>query len=105
MSSGSEDETVKIWDASSNTCFQTVKLRKALDSLSFDSPGAFVRNAIGTSTFQDLETSSTGDIAEPEHSLYLPSGLRDIAYGFNMLRRIRLEHYQTRALKKSDSTA
>ena len=48
LASASWDRTVKIWDASSGKCLQTLAIRKALSNISFDAAGSCLHTEIGT---------------------------------------------------------
>ena len=48
LASGSNDNTVKIWDASSGKCLQTLSVGKALDNISVDTTGLYLYTEIGT---------------------------------------------------------
>ncbi|KAL6151995.1 hypothetical protein ACJQWK_04379 [Exserohilum turcicum] len=74
LASASDDSTVKIWDASSGACLQTLDVGKPLDSLSFDPTSSHLYTEIGTIDIQSLETSIRTDIAEPARPLHVGTG-------------------------------
>ena len=55
LASASGDCTVKIWDASSGECLQTLSTGKALFNISFDTTGSYLQTETGTI---DISTSS-----------------------------------------------
>ena len=56
LASASYDSTVKIWDASSGECLQTLKIGKILFNISFDVTGSYLHTSIGVI---DLGASSS----------------------------------------------
>jgi WD40 repeat protein len=69
LASASRDNTVKIWDARSGACLQTLQVSKHLENVSFDSTGSFLHTAIGTIALQSAEGSSMADVTESEQPL------------------------------------
>jgi WD40 repeat protein len=69
LASASWDNTVKIWDARSGACLQTLQISKHLENVSFDSTGSFLHTAIGTIALQSAEGSSMTDVTESEQPL------------------------------------
>ena len=55
LASASGDKTVKIWDAGSGACLQTLDIGKTLFKISFDTTGSYLRTEIGTIA---IDTSS-----------------------------------------------
>ncbi|KAF2174670.1 hypothetical protein K469DRAFT_613817 [Zopfia rhizophila CBS 207.26] len=47
LASASYDETVKIWDASSDECLQMLSIGKTLNSISFDITDSYLHTEIG----------------------------------------------------------
>jgi WD40 repeat protein len=62
LASASEARTVKIWDASSGECLQTLDIGKTLFDISFDVTDAYLHTEIGTI-----------DISAPSGSRTLPT--------------------------------
>ena len=56
LASASWDRTVKIWDASSGACLQTLDIGKSLFNISFDITGSYLHTEIGSIA---LEASSS----------------------------------------------
>ena len=75
LASASWDKTVKVWDASSGACLQTLNIGKALYSLSFDSTSSSLRSEIGPIAIHSPGTSSEVAMVEPERPLYLGTSL------------------------------
>jgi WD40 repeat protein len=48
LASASVDTTVKIWDAGSGECLQTLGIGKDILNISFDSTGSYLHTEIGT---------------------------------------------------------
>src|SRR2546421_709648 len=48
LASATGEGTVKIWDASSGTCLQTLNIGKGLNSISFDITDSYLHTNIGT---------------------------------------------------------
>ncbi len=48
LASASYDKTVKIWDASSGECLQTLDIGKTLFNISVDTTGSYLHTEIGT---------------------------------------------------------
>jgi WD40 repeat protein len=70
LASASTDKTVKIWDASSSACLQTLKTGKTLHALFFPSDSSCLYTEIGTIPIQRSEFSNTKDVARPARPLY-----------------------------------
>ncbi|KAF2626135.1 beta transducin-like protein HET-D2Y [Macroventuria anomochaeta] len=75
LASASLDKTVKLWDASSGACLQTFNIGRALDTLSFDSSSSCLCTDVGTIAIHSSGTSNERGVTEPEHPLYLGTGL------------------------------
>src|SRR4051795_7317242 len=58
LASASDDRTVKIWDASSGECLQTLSIGKALFNISIDTTGSYLHTEIGTIVIDTSTTSS-----------------------------------------------
>jgi WD40 repeat protein len=79
LASASNDNTVKIWDASSGTCLQTLEIGKALFNISFDPTTLYLRTDIGIIALRALSPSSslnlTTGIEDPRSPQYYSWGL------------------------------
>ncbi|OCK95110.1 uncharacterized protein K441DRAFT_558120 [Cenococcum geophilum 1.58] len=71
LASASWNKTVKIWDASSGDCLQTLEIGKALAKISFDGTSSYLRTEIGTI---DINASSalntTPSVIDPQNPRY-----------------------------------
>jgi WD40 repeat protein len=71
LASASYDSTVKIWDAGSGECLQTLGIGRRLSNISFDTTGSYLRTEIGTI---DIDASSasnmTPNVADPQNPRY-----------------------------------
>lgn len=94
LASASDDNTVKIWDASSGACLQTLKIGKSLRKISFDTTGSYLHTEIGAIAITTSLVSQIVDDTRPqyqgagvstdgawitykgEHVLWLPSEYR-----------------------------
>jgi WD40 repeat protein len=65
LASASDNKTVKVWDASSRTCLQTLDIGRALYSLSFNPTNSFLRTEIGPIAIRDPGIPSESDVVEP----------------------------------------
>ncbi|CAN9443766.1 unnamed protein product [Alternaria alternata] len=74
LASASGDKTVKMWDASTGACVQTLNVGKILSGFSFDPTNSYLYTDIGTIDIQSLETSIRMDIVEPARPLYVGTG-------------------------------
>ena len=70
----SDDRTVKVWDASSGACLQTLNAGRTLYNLSFDRDGSRLLTEIDTFDIQSTEASSTIDLAKPARPIHLKTG-------------------------------
>jgi WD40 repeat protein len=72
LASASYDRTVKIWDASSGACLQTLKISTVLRNISFDITGLYLHTEIGAITIgaTPLVLSSTPTVTEPQNPGY-----------------------------------
>ena len=59
LASASGDRTVKIWDASSGDCLQTLEIGIPLFNISFDTTGSYLHTEIGAIT---IDASSASDM-------------------------------------------
>ncbi|KAF2741599.1 hypothetical protein M011DRAFT_414234, partial [Sporormia fimetaria CBS 119925] len=63
--------TVKIWDASSGACLQTLDMNKTLFNISFDATGSYLLTEIGTVVISGSTISNNATaVAEPQHPQY-----------------------------------
>lgn len=97
LASASDDNTIKIWDASgasSGACLQALEIGKRLERISFDTTGSYLHTEIGAITITTPPLSQTADDTKPqyqgagvstdgawitykgEHVLWLPSEYR-----------------------------
>jgi WD40 repeat protein len=74
LASASDDSTVKMWDASSGACLQTLNVGKTLYDLSFNPTGSRLYTDEGTIDIQSLEASSRTDFAESMRPVYVGTG-------------------------------
>lgn len=58
IASASWDRTVKIWDARSSACLQTLEVGKELFNISFDVTGSYLYTEIGNVTIDTQSTSN-----------------------------------------------
>ena len=76
LASASWDSTVKIWDASSGDCLQTLEIGKALFNISFDTTGSYLHTEMGTIA---IDASSASNMArsatDPQNPRYQGRGL------------------------------
>ena len=70
VASGSSDETVKIWDASSGACLKTLGIDGAVSHISFDATGSYLRTNIGTFFLNISPFSTPPALQEPQHKGY-----------------------------------
>ena len=75
LASASLDKTVKVWDASSGACLQTLNIHRPLYSLSFDPISSFLRSDIDLIAIHDPGATSDVAVAEPERPQYLGTSL------------------------------
>ncbi|KAJ8115727.1 hypothetical protein OPT61_g2688 [Boeremia exigua] len=75
LASASDDKTVKIWDASSGACLQTIHVGMIVCDLSFDPTGSHLYTDIGAIVIQTLEVSSTNSTEELAQPLYQGASL------------------------------
>jgi WD40 repeat protein len=86
LASLSLDRTIKIWDASSGVCLQMLKVKKALNEISFDTTGLHLYTEVGAITFQaPLLLNTTLIATTPQGLQYQGGGLSSdrawITYG------------------------
>jgi WD40 repeat protein len=70
LASASSDRTVKIWDASSGACLQTLSIGKALYRISFDITGLYLHTDIGTIDATLSSSITLPTISEPYNAQY-----------------------------------
>ena len=76
LASGSDDETVKIWDASNGECLQTLGIGKALFNISVDTTGSYLHTEIGTIAIDASSASNmTPSVTDPQNPRYQGGGL------------------------------
>jgi WD40 repeat protein len=76
LASASKDSTVKVWDASSGACVQTLEVGKALSYISFDATGLYLYTKIGTIAINALSPLNTTPIVtKPQGPQYQGGGL------------------------------
>jgi WD40 repeat protein len=59
LASASGDSTVKVWDASSGECLQTLEIGRVLFNISFDITGSYLHTEIGTIALEASSSSSS----------------------------------------------
>ncbi|KAF2729171.1 hypothetical protein EJ04DRAFT_77729, partial [Polyplosphaeria fusca] len=65
------DNTVKVWDARSSECLQTLHIGKALHSISFDVTNSYLHTDIGVIDVSVLSSPKPSSvIAQPQHPQY-----------------------------------
>jgi WD40 repeat protein len=101
LASASGDNTVKVWNASSGACLQTLNIGKALYHLSFDPTSSFLHSEIGSIAIHGPETSSEIAVVEPALPQYLGTSLSSdsiwIKYGGRNLLWIPSEYRPSRS--------
>ncbi|OCK76682.1 hypothetical protein K432DRAFT_265156, partial [Lepidopterella palustris CBS 459.81] len=71
LASASDDNTVRVWDAGSGECLQTLNIGKKIFNVSFDSTGLYLHTDIGVIVLDQSSTSNiTPDEREPQNSRY-----------------------------------
>jgi WD40 repeat protein len=70
VASGSRDKTVKIWDASSGACLQTLDVARTVSNISFDVNSSYLRTDIGTFFFNTSPASTPPALQKPQHQGY-----------------------------------
>jgi WD40 repeat protein len=72
LASASGDNTIKIWDASSGECLQTLVIGKTLFRISFDITGSYLHTEIGTIALEALLSSSNraSTVTDPQSPQY-----------------------------------
>ena len=72
----SDDNMVKIWDASSGECLQTLEVGKVLFDVSFDATGSYLHTKIGTIAINAiLVLDTTPCVVDPQIPRYQGVGL------------------------------
>ena len=76
LASGSYDNTVKIWDASSGKCLRTLQIGKALLDISFNATGSCLHTEIGSIAISaSSPLHAISNTTEPQGPLYQGAGL------------------------------
>ena len=76
LASASYDNTVRIWDASSGACLQTLEVGTVLSDISFDATGLYLHTEISTLAINALSPSDTIPIkTKPPGQQYQGGGL------------------------------
>jgi WD40 repeat protein len=70
LASASDDTTVKVWDASSGECLQTLNISKALVNISFDATGSYLHTEIGTIAIDASASNMTPCVTNPQNPRY-----------------------------------
>ncbi|OCK73542.1 HET-domain-containing protein [Lepidopterella palustris CBS 459.81] len=74
LASTSHDRTVKIWDASSGECLQTLGINEILFNISFDATGSYLHTEIGTIDIKTSDASSASNVTlsvtDPQNPRY-----------------------------------
>ena len=65
VASGSLDKTIKIWDAASGTCTQTLNVGSATTHLSFDHASAYINTNIGRFQIATAAMESLNQLDNP----------------------------------------
>jgi WD40 repeat protein len=68
LASASTDSMVKLWDASSGECLQTLGIGKTLSGISFDITESYLHTRIGTIDIRALSGSRTLPTIAEVHS-------------------------------------
>ncbi|KAF2752525.1 HET-domain-containing protein [Pseudovirgaria hyperparasitica] len=75
LASASFDNTVKIWDASSGACVQTLTVGTCIQNLSFDSTGSHLYTDIGKIAIISPPNSQPITITDPQHPDFCDIGV------------------------------
>jgi WD40 repeat protein len=71
LASALGDKTVKIWDASSGECLQTLGIGKALFNISVDTTSLYLHTEIGTIAIDaSLTSNMTPSVTDPQNHRY-----------------------------------
>jgi WD40 repeat protein len=73
--SASDNNTIKVWDASSGACLQTLNIGRALYKLCFDPTGSVLSSEIGSVATHSPGTSKETAVVEPARLQYLGTSL------------------------------
>ena len=76
LASASGDKTVKIWDASSGDCIQTLDVGRQLSTISFNVTGSYLYAEVGAiTTSASAISNNTTAVIEPRQPHYQYTGL------------------------------
>jgi WD40 repeat protein len=75
LASASDDKTVKVWDAASGVCLQTLNIDRPLFTLSFNTSDSGLLTEIGAITFSPASSSNIATTQQPETLQYEAAGL------------------------------
>ena len=70
LASASHDGTVKIWDASSGECLQTLNISETLFNISFDTTGSCLYTEIGTISVNTSASNITPSVTDLQNPRY-----------------------------------
>src|SRR2546423_809964 len=70
LASASDDNTVKMWDASSGKCLHTLEIGKLLFNISFDTTGSCLHTEIGTIAVNASTSNMTPSVTDLQNPRY-----------------------------------